>query len=215
MLPLLHARLTKKLLLKNGFSPEAARIVAETVMWPDWYRWNDLEYHAATPHNIHHAPTDPALAAENSSRLLRSFIEHIRAAAMSEQLVWLGFALHLVQDLAVHQGRTTLEHSSQALAVFTNPDYNRERYSCASSYSWILLEALPRLIGDTAYKELCQSVQARLLTLDEQSKLLGPRDFSPWTLWSFFGQGLRYWKNRNPNKRVRWDTEQVLANGLQ
>lgn len=214
MLPFLHRALTAHVLRQAGFVPTVRRIVAETSTWADWYRWTHHPAQATTPARPDALPIDPAAAAQACAEQLRDYLHRIETGFTVERLVWLGLAFHLVQDLAVHQGRTDPEHGLQALLWVVNPDFSPAGIRRGKAYSRRLTEALPRLLGSAASQDLRTNTGVRVLTAAERQTVLGPPDFRWLSLLDLVPQALRYLKQRNPAKRVRWDSEAVLRRGL-
>lgn len=214
MLPYFHQSQSKKLLQKHGFSKIATSIVSETSKWPDWFRWNEYAPHAQSPSLPTGQPIDIEENKNASSSLLREYLDLIRRSDANERLVWLGFALHLVQDLAVHQGRTNDEHAWQILLGLPNPDLNIRGLRQGKVYGARLLEHIERTFSTNEYEKLRTSAGARLLSESEQVALLGPRDFSWGSIPGFIQIGLRYPFLRSEWKHIRWYTEQVLRDGL-
>ncbi len=206
MLPWLHKGTTRRLLSQRGFPEAVIRVAEQTAKWPDWYRWQEVIAHSATPIGPNGEPDNPVEAARACSGLLRNYLGRMREAPAAERLVWFGFALHLVQDLGVHQGRTNQEHSLQALLVFPNPDYSPALLRRASQLTARFLDSLPAPL----LQELRSSDGARLLNDDEARALLGPKDISLTSLWDFILDGFRYLRSRNPKKRIRWDIHRVV-----
>jgi len=214
MLPYFHQSQSKELLKKHGFSKIATLIVSETSKWPDWFRWNEYAPHAQGPSLPNGQPIDIEKTKNAASSLLREYLDLISRSEPNERLVWLGFALHLVQDLAVHQGRTNDEHAWQIFLGLPNPDLNLRGLRQGKLYGARLLQHIERAFSKDEYEKLCTSTGAHLLSNPEQTALLGPRDFSWGSMIGFAKIGLRYPFLRSEWKHIRWDTEQVLRDGL-
>lgn len=214
MVPFLHRWVSQRVLREAGFSQNVVRIVGETSRWTDWYRWTDNLANASTPTDRAGRPTmDPTAAAQAGAAILRGYLRAIETSPVNEQYLWLGFALHWVQDLAAHQGRTDPEHTAETLLIIANPDWNPWAVRRGIRYCRKLLAALRDRLGPR-WPDLQRGVNARLLTAEEAEKLLGPKDFS----WPHFWQTLmtfrHYLKTPQTKRHVRWDAERVLAEGL-
>lgn len=214
MLPYFHQTQTRNLLKKQGFSDIVTSIVSEASKWPDSYRWTNHASHAQSPSGSDGLPHDIKQAQNDCSGLLREYIETIRNSEPNERLVWLGFALHLVQDLAVHQGRTKNEHAWNALLWFPNPDWSLNGLRQGAKYIQHLIQHIEKTFPTEEYQKLRAGIGVRSLLESERTSLLGPRNYSRRSLIGFIPVGLRYPFIQDKSKRARWDTEQVLRDGL-
>jgi hypothetical protein len=105
---------------------EAALIVADAARDPDFFAWGTAAAHAQTPHDDLGRPT---LSTEAAMEAFISWVvEHTQAAKRAcgagkarLALHELGMALHAVEDLAAHDGRTNAEHAWNA-ALGEDPD---------------------------------------------------------------------------------------------
>ncbi|USN53737.1 MAG: hypothetical protein H6760_01030 [Candidatus Nomurabacteria bacterium] len=216
MIPYLHKRQAMAVAREYGFSKETAGILGQSAQWTDWHRWNKCIPNAATPSTTEYGePTDPKLASQATSAQLKEYIAQIQHSPSSERLVWLGFAIHLIQDLAVHQGMTNEEHAVRTLSLFFNPDWNLRDYARARKLLRRFMDALHQKIGDEAFDELRQSAGARPLNNSEREKLLGPTDFSLRSaVFGFMQKVFEYIFAKPERRRVRWDLDAVLSEGL-
>ncbi|MBI3114921.1 MAG: hypothetical protein HYZ09_00300 [Candidatus Kerfeldbacteria bacterium] len=213
MLPFLHRWVTQRALRRRGFAPSVVHLVGETSRWTDWYRWSDNIANASTPLGPNGLPLDPDWAASACSALLRRYLARMEASPLNEQLVWLGFALHLAEDLASHQGRTDIEHTAQVFLIFPNPDWSLAGIRRGLTYGDRVLQAISQRLG-ARFAELQIGSGGRLLTRAEADALLGPRDFTWPNFWRTMLACRRYLRTPRHLRRVRWDCEQVLRNGL-
>lgn len=213
MIPPLHRWVSVRALRAFGFSPRARRLVGETSRWTDWYRWNDHAANAATLHRPDGTPQDPVAAAALTTSYLRAYLQRLADGPISERFVWLGFALHLVQDLASHQGRTDPEHTFQLFLMLPNPDWSPAAVRRGLDYSRRLLGTLRQRLGP-GFDELRRAAGARRLTSAEAERLLGPKDFSLPALFETLAAARLYLRTPRAIRRVRWDTEAVLSAGL-
>ncbi|MFH0853638.1 MAG: hypothetical protein V1853_04515 [bacterium] len=215
MLRSLHRSLTKEVLKEFGYSKHTQKIVGETVCWPDWYRWEACAPHAETPHQENGQPLDPAQASLETVKALRTYLNRIETTNPNERLVWLGFALHLVQDIATHEGMTNPEHSMRVFLVWSNPDYSRKSYQGGYRYSRRFMKEIEQRFDPDLLADLKSGKEARLLTQQERKQLLGKPDITIVFLLDFIRTAFIYLKLKNPKKRVRWDVDNVLRLGLQ
>lgn len=214
MLPQIHQWLTSRALKRCGFSRSARSIISPASRWPDVYRWDHCPSQAATPSDKHGVPIEPEQAAQDCSNQLRDYLKRTQTSPLAEGFVWLGFALHLVQDLAVHQGRTYPDHSTGLFFPWANPDINPFNHWRSWRYSLRLLNNLKSRFEVTDWDNFTSGQGARLLTKAEREQLLGKPDLTPFSLIRFVRSGWLYLRLKHPRKQVRWDTKQVLQNGL-
>ncbi len=213
MIPFLHRWVSQRVLHEAGFAPNVVTIVGETSRWTDWYRWLDNIANAATPTDAHGTPMDPAAASVACAKTLQGHLRNIETSRLNEQLVWLGFALHLAQDLAAHQGRTDPEHALQVYLILPNPDWRPAAIRRGLRYSRHVVATVRQRLGDR-FGELQAGTGARLLTPKETTTLLGPKDFTWPNFWQAMSTFRHYFKTPKVKRRIRWDTERVLAEGL-
>lgn len=213
MIPPLHRWVSQTALRSFGFSKTAVRIIGQTSQWTDWYRWTDNLANASTPNDEAGRPQDSERAATACSALLREYCQRLAASDLNEQFVWLGFALHLAQDLASHQGRTDVEHTVQILWILPNPDWSWRAIRQGQDYSRRVLMAVRDRLGPD-WNALVRADGARLLTVAEAKRLLGPRDISWPSFWKTMLMFRHYARLPRAQKQIRWDTDTVLANGL-
>lgn len=213
MIPFLHRWVSQRVLREAGFSLSVVNIVGETSRWTDWYRWCDNIANAATPTDDQGRPTmDPGAAADACAKRLGSYFENIETGDLNTQLVWLGFALHLAQDLAAHQGRTDPEHTIETFLIIPNPDWNPWAVRRGLEYSRRVLNAVRSRLG-SRFSTLQRGDGARLLTADEARRLLGPRDFTWPNFWHTMLAFRHYLWTPKEKRRIRWDVERVLGQG--
>lgn len=214
MIPFLHRWVSQRVLREAGFAPHVVAIVGETSRWTDWYRWTDTLANAATPTDSRGQPTmDPKAAAQLSVAIFQDYLRKIETSPLNEQYVWLGFALHWAQDLAAHQGRTDPEHTTETFLLLPNPDWSPRAVRRGLTYCRQLLTAIGDRLGPR-WGKLQAGDNARLLTNDEATKLLGPRDFTWPNFWHTMLAFRHYFKTPKATRRIRWDVERILEEGL-
>ncbi len=213
MLPFFHRHVTKDALASAGATPKVQGIVGETSRWPDWYCWRVRTPHAQTPSDSQGRPVRPDNAARDSSALLAQHLQRV-ASLTPTSYVWLGFAFHLVQDLAAHLGRTNEEHAFDILLPWLNPDYAPASIRRGRAYSAQLIQALQTRIGSEQLSALLTNPGARLADSAERSNLLGQRDFRWREIGSLMPSAFRYYRLPDTHKRVRWNPDQVLADAF-
>lgn len=208
MIRVLHERCSRTALYEFGFSRQSRSCIAQASAWPDRFRWYHDAPHAQTPPP--QSPADAQRAAQACATLLRTYLRDIAEAPLpAAAVIWLGFALHLVQDLAAHEGRSKNEHALQVFLFWQNPDYQPRAYRGALAYSRLLLRFLQCTLPAERWQALQKNVQP--LSHDALLRLLGDTDFRFLSLLSFGLDGVRYMFDRSPHKRVRWNPETVLG----
>ena len=65
-------------------------------------------------------------------------------------LYWLGYALHGIEDLAVHKGITNGEHASAA----NNPDFEAADVALSYVYARRMLDAVRSALGQDGFDRL-------------------------------------------------------------
>lgn len=210
MLKPFHQRITKSVLTQCGFSKPATEFVAEASTWPDYYRWTEPAAHAQTPSS---AQTEQDMNRERSNAvaLFRSYQEKILHSPVPANLVWFGFALHWVQDLAAHQGRSNAEHALQVFLFWQNPDYLPKNYHAAEDLTLRYVHHLQTKLPADRWNHLVSAERPAHLSQQQKVAIVGHKDFSWTTLSVFSGEGFRYLVNMNPKKRIRWDVEKTLT----
>jgi len=142
-----HFDATMQVLESMGatFSVNARSILADASQDPDVFEWTNMSAHGQTPHKDGMpAPVD------GEAELVKWFRGRIQKAATACQnpnetkqaLYWTGYALHALEDLAPHRGRTNPEHSYNA-SHGQNPDAAEDAYRLAVD---IVNRALKKLL---------------------------------------------------------------------
>lgn len=214
MLPFFHRWVSRAVLRTAGFSAHQAGLIGETARWTDWHLWGEKPANAATPTDARGWPQDPKSAATACARRLQDYLACVEISGGAEQLIWLGCALHLVQDLAAHQGRTDPEHTFQAFLLFPNPDYSISSIVRGLRYSKILLRTLAQRFGPERFDQLRLHSPEPEPTPQLAEQLLGPRTFSLGALWNTLREARLYLAVPKNIRRIRWNTGDVLREGL-
>lgn len=211
MLPTLHRIVSRIVLKRHGYSTNVQGVVGQTSQWPDWYRWKSYAEHASTPHDDHAMPMNPHFASQKYSETLKGLLDRIVLSKPHERYVWLGFALHCVQDLATHKGMTNAEHLYRGLRFWENPDYLPSTIRAGTVYSRRLLAAVERRLGPSMFESFRRGDEARKLSKDEVQVLLGKKDISfprpshvVRTVWTFL-------RADHAARIIRWDCERVVS----
>jgi hypothetical protein len=115
-----HSDVTKNVLRQLKFMSEAQEIVADASQDPDFYGWKDDNSHAQTFANndgtVRSGDEANGRIAKGEFRdwmrdKIRKINTHCEEDQPNQALYLIGYALHAVQDLAAHNGRTAVEHS--------------------------------------------------------------------------------------------------------
>jgi len=172
-----HIDVTKRVLARAfKFYHPAQLIAADGSKDPDFYAWTDDAAHAQTPAdaNGHVDVTNLAqdkTAIQNFAKWLTNLIKGVKARCESDEpryaLYALGYALHAVQDLAAHNGRTFAEHSWNSYCPNPecdssrpktdkegDPDDNESNISLAEVYSIRFLGDVRRVVGDDCWTKM-------------------------------------------------------------
>lgn len=99
-------------------------------MMPDASDWGTPAAHAQTPSSADNLPTDTVQARADFLNYLSEKRAEIQSALSGNDpglaLYRLGYVLHAIQALAVHQGITNAEHSYETYDLHVDPDKNPE-----------------------------------------------------------------------------------------
>lgn len=193
------------------FSAKAQAILADASQDPDVFEWTNMSAHGQTPDKDGMPAT-----ANGEADLVNWFRGRIQLAAaacqspsdpnMTKQaLYWTGYALHALEDLAPHRGRTNPEHSYNA-AHGENPDAAGDAYKLAVD---IVNQALKRLLDGPL-----QSCKPQFATysgpqVSYKEKLAPPyslkRDFTAKSLVDYKRSAAAFEKVKDkPGAVIRW-----------
>ncbi len=208
MLPSLHQRQSEQACRAVGFAPNIARLVGRATQWPDFHRKHLIAAHCLTPLDTQNT-AHPKEAEQRSLEVAQEYLRKIAVGTAPASTVWLGFLLHLVQDLAAHEGRTREEHAAQLFRFWENPDYSPRRYRQGRIMSEQLLRELLARVDGSLRDAWMTGQGVRPVTDEERIALLGPKDSSIQQALDFVWQGLRALALRPP--RIRWDTQKTFS----
>jgi pimeloyl-ACP methyl ester carboxylesterase len=218
-----HWEVTAKVVEEFGFSAPASDVVCDAAQDPDFYDFATVAAHAQTP--------DEADLSKGDTGKRRAIIETATADYvkwMNEKLelcisalkdgnerlsiYWLGYALHGIEDLAVHKGITNGEHASAK----DNPDLNADDVALSYVYSRRMLDAVRNALGQDGFDRLRNyDGDGKLSFWEKHDKNVHP---SGWDIDNHFTEyssaGDRYKKIRPRPEPVRWEREVVLAQVL-
>lgn len=101
-------------LIQKRFSDSALGIVADAAQDPDFFAWFDMSAHAQTPDEAG-VPTDVEGAKNAFVGFVKNRLKHVKILCekgeVQHALHEFGYALHPLQDLMSHRGRTNTEHA--------------------------------------------------------------------------------------------------------
>lgn len=120
-----HSDITKAILEKDfSFRLIAQLIAGDAAQDPDFYDWKRDAAHAQTGAEADGRARDRAAAFADFVKWVSDLLKTVKAECAQGRtqyaLYWLGYALHAVQDLAAHNGRTFFEHAWNSYC--DNPD---------------------------------------------------------------------------------------------
>jgi hypothetical protein len=215
-----HWEVTGKVIEEMGFSSPASNILCDAAQDPDFYDFGTVAAHAQTPDEADQCGPDAAkrnaiinLATRDYVAWVETQIQKCRSALDQGEvrfsLYWLGYALHGVEDLAVHKGITNGEHAS----MMDNPDYQATDVALSSVYARRMLDAVRNGLGHDNFNRLRNhDGEGKLSFLEKHRKNIHP---GGWDIDSRISEyksaGKKYKTIRPKPEPVRWDRENVLS----
>jgi hypothetical protein len=212
------------------------------------YDWDTAAAHAQTPNNSEGVPTQSAAQAEKESvhyleQKAREFRTELEAGHTGNALYVLGYALHTIQDLASHEGRTNYEHSWLAFGTPAgdlrppadvspnttlrgvpprpdrNPDASFENVDRAKRWTTDFLTTVQRNIHPCAWERL-KAFTHRSSEADHKNEIPNFAYKKETFVWSDSGVAdyARYWSLHfippDVPKLVRWQPLDSIATEL-
>lgn len=166
------------------FSEDAILVLRDAVQDPDLYEWLNPSAHAqAGNDNRGRALVGPWQAKwqEWMRRRLGQSLAAAKAGRVAESLYFLGYALHGVEDLASHFGRTNGEHAYMAYLAGRDPDADQAGIERARQFAYKTLRAVRQQFAEH-WGTLAKYQGPSKLSSSEKERLLGHgRDFNPVT----------------------------------
>jgi len=222
--PIGHWEVTAKVAEAIGFSPPGINVLCDAAQDPDFYDFGTLAAHAQTPDEADLCGSDSFKRKVIIEEAIGDYVEWVsvqfrRCTSSLEKgevrlsLYWLGYALHGVQDLAVHKGITNGEHASSN----ENPDFQAADVALAFEYARSLLDAVRNALGQKGFDRLRNHDGEGRLSFFEKHRV----DIHPdgWDLDDRIGDyqaaGEKYKKIDPVPEPVRWDREFVLSRVLE
>lgn len=219
-----HWEVTGKVIEEMGFSAPACEILCDAAQDPDFYDFGTAAAHAQTPDAADCCGTDADRRTRLISKAVDSYVEWVAvrfrrgasslaAGDVRLSLYWLGYALHGVEDLAVHQGITNGEHAASP----KSPDYQAADVALSYVYARRALDAVRNALGQQAFDRLRNhDGDGRLGFWEKHRAEVHP---SGWDIDNCYGEykkaGKKYQSLVPPPPPVRWDRECVLSRVLE
>lgn len=202
-------------------SGKAILVLADASQDPDFFDWDTPAAHGQTPTGTNSMPTVPASLGQTAwvtwidAYVDRAGADCTAAAAAAEgsagrtektrtALYFLGYAVHAVEDVASHRGRTNPEHSYNAYAG-NNPDEAPSSIKLAEDMAGTFL--VKTLRGRLAHcAPLFKSYEGAQVQHHEKGPLLAKSlQLTPWKLIAYKASALAFAPlNSDPQARVRW-----------
>ncbi len=218
-----HWEVTGKVLEEMGFSAPGSDILCDAAQDPDFYEFGTAAAHAQTPDDADLCGSDSAKRTAIINQAVEDYLTWLSAqversvTAVEEgntrlALYWLGYALHGVEDLAVHKGITNGEHASTA----DNPDFQAGDVALSYVYARRVLDAFRDAVGQDNFDRLRNhDGDGKLGFLEKRRKDIHPEGWDIDTrLGDYKAAGERYVTITPRPAPVRWDREVVLSRVL-
>ena len=203
---------------EKNFSSTGIEILCDAAQDPDFYEFGTLAAHAQTPDEVDFCDSDTVTRNLIIEKAIGDYVDWVsiqfrrctsalEKGAVRLSLYWLGYALHGVEDLAVHKGITNGEHASTS----ENPDFQAVDVALSFSYARRLLDTVYNALGQKRFDYLRNHSGGGLLTIFEKNQA----DIHPegWDLNNRYGEykaaGEKYININPPPEPVRWDREYV------
>lgn len=122
--------------------PDAIKSIARASRLPDLMYFKDVRYHAQSDVNKKYIPINSDEDKKTFQGFLRENIdialEALKKTPCTKFFFHFGITLHMVQDLAAHQGMSNPEHACLDL-LGVSPDKSKQRFELAKSASRFLI----------------------------------------------------------------------------
>jgi pimeloyl-ACP methyl ester carboxylesterase len=215
-----HWEVTGKVIEEMGFSSPGSNILCDASQDPDFYNFGTVAAHAQTPDEADRCGPDQAKRTAIIDKAIRDYVAWVEArfqqcrSALDQDnarlsLYWLGYALHGVEDLAVHKGITNGEHASTS----ESPDFQAADVALSSVYARRMLDAVRNALGQDNFDRLRNHDGEGKLSFSEKHR----KDIHPggWDIDNRSGEyraaGKKYKTIDPAPDPVRWDREFVLS----
>ncbi len=215
-----HWEVTAKATEEMGFSSPACNILCDAAQDPDFYDFGAVAAHAQTPDEADLCGQDSIKRARIIDKAIADYVSWIDgrfqrcAAALNEgnvrlALYWLGYALHGVEDLAVHKGITNGEHATTE----NDPDFVPADVALSFVYARRMLDAVRNALGQDRFDRLRNhDGEGKLGFFEKHGKTVHPGGWDLDNRFSEYGDAGDTYKTIDPPPEpVRWDREYVLS----
>ena len=156
-----HWEVTGKVIEEMGFSAPGSNVLCDAAQDPDFYDFGTVAAHAQTPDEADLCGPDSVKRTAIIDKAIDDYVAWVdaqfqRCTSALEQgdarlsLYWLGYALHGVEDLAVHKGITNGEHASTT----DNPDFQAADVALSYVYARRMLDAVRNALGQDGFDRL-------------------------------------------------------------
>ncbi len=217
-----HWEVTGKVIEEMGFTAPAADILCDASQDPDFYDFGTVMAHAQTPDGADLCKNDENGKNKRQGIIDKAIGDYVAwvnaqlskcASALAKDkvrlsLYWLGYALHGVEDLAVHKGMTNGEHA----AAKDSPDYQAADVALSYVYARRMLDAVRNALGQEAFDRLRNhDGDGKLGFLEKRDKNVHPGGWDIDNhLSEYYAAGDKYKTIVPAPEPVRWDREYVL-----
>lgn len=218
-----HWEVTSKVIEEMGFSALGSNVLCDAAQDPDFYDFGTVAAHAQTSDDADLCGSDSVRRTIVIDKAINGYVGWVDAkfqrctsdlekGNVRLSLYWLGYALHGVEDLAVHKGITNGEHASMK----DNPDYNAPNVALSYVYARRMLDAVRNALGQQGFDRLRNHRGEGKLSLFEKNQSeIHPKGWDiDDNLSEYKAAGKRYKIIKPPPEPVRWDCDVVLSRVL-
>jgi len=218
-----HWEVTGKVIEEMGFSAPGSNVLCDAAQDPDFYDFGTVAAHAQTPDEADLCGPDSVKRTAIIDKAIDDYVGWVDAqlqrctSALEKRntrlsLYWLAYALHGVEDLAVHRGITNGEHASTA----DNPDFQAADVALSYVYARRMLDAVRNAVGQQGFDRLRNhDGDGKLGFFEKHREEIHP---GGWDIDTRSGEyraaGQRYKTIKPAPVPVRWDREVVLSRVL-
>jgi len=219
-----HWEVTAKVIEELGFSAPASDILCDAAQDPDFYEFSKPAAHAQTPDKADLCGSDSNKRAAIIAKAVKDYVKWVEDCFSKSRsalkkgdtrlsLYWLGYALHGIEDLAVHQGITNGEHASAK----DNPDFQAEDVALSYVYARRMLDTVRNALGQNGFDSLRNfNGQGKFSFLEKHNKKIHPGGWDIDNHFDEFNQAGKKYEELDPKPDpVRWDREVVLSQVLE
>jgi hypothetical protein len=231
-----HSDITSRAMTQAGlqFQEDARQMVMHGAQDPDFWRWNDMRYHAQTDEA---GAANLAAASRASVQRLYGLMEDLGVTLkrrldkgqIDQALFTLGVMCHPTQDLIFHKGMTLTQHAGLSYTLGKNPDARPEPegtqlFEQATAATKELLATVKKSLPGPSWDRMIafdakgdvQSAKVARLVFKKNDADPAEEDISYFELVKYWALSLPYtWRlhDRAELERdlVKWNTKEILA----